>query len=541
MQSTENFKVDIRPDVAALRIFRNMSFTAWYALGEFVDNSISSAIKNVSHLKELNGPDYQLRISIDFNKEDNSLTVEDNAAGIARSEIERALRTGQPPVDTELGLNKHGVGMKAAALWWGQALTIETFPIGEEFGWKAKIDVSAEGDIENLIEVVSIPWRGYPGTKIYVENLWQKTPVAKSVAAIRSYLPSIYRSYLNPEFSSKQFACSIIYDGKPLKFEGPTFLVAPFYPDKSGPIIGAKPITWKLNVDIPLSTGKRITGWVGLMTPTSSFYNSFFLHYRGKGIAGAVPTNFDDKQNSDEMKTAISKAAYRPNAIFGAPGNYPGIRYFGEFDMTDFGKTITTDSPLWSPTEEDEFVTKLKDLMSKPEMDLPAMGRNYRDPKKIKDKIEEIDDQADMRSESRKIQSALDRQVNHEANISAPTSMLTSDEIAGTVSNSDLLEFTLTDDDDSEKHSFQVRIIRDKSQPFIDIIESDNNGTNLIRLNEYHPGLLDITMNREARRLFLRLGAILGAAEVMITQAGKQKIRYKANLFLNIVGKSEVE
>ena len=541
MQSTENFKVDIRPDVAALRIFRNMSFTAWYALGEFVDNSLSSAIKNVDRLKEQNGPDYQLRISIDFDKEANSLTVEDNAAGIARSEIERALRTGQPPVDTQIGLNKHGVGMKAAALWWGQALTIETYPLGEEFGWKAKIDITAEGDIENLIEVVSIPWRGFSGTKIYVENLWQKTPVAKTVTAIRSYLPSIYRSYLNPEFTSKQFECSIIYDGKPLKFEGPTFLVAPFYPDKFGPVIGAKPIRWQLNVDIKLTTGKRITGWVGLMTPTSSFYNSFFLHYRGKGIAGAVPTNIDDKQNSDELKTAISKAAYRPNAIFGAPGNYPGIRYFGEFDMTDFGKTITTDSPLWSPVEEDEFVTKLKDLMSRPEMDFPAMGRNYRDPKKIKDKIEENDDQNDMRDEARKLQGALDRQVNHKVDIDAPNSSLTSEEIAGTISDSDYLEFTLRDDDDSEEHSFQVRIIRDKSQPFIDIIESDNNEANIIRLNEYHPGLLDITMNREARKLFLRLGAILGAAEVMITQVGKDKIRFKANTFLNIVGNSKVE
>lgn len=518
-----------------------MSFTAWYALGEFVDNSISSAIKNVNQLKELNGPDYQLRISIDFNKIDNSLTVEDNAAGIAMTEIERALRTGQPPVDTELGLNKHGVGMKAAALWWGQALTIETYPIGEETGWKARIDVSAEGDIESLIEVVSIPGRGYPGTKIYVENLWQKTPVAKTITAIRSYLPSIYRSYLNPEFREKQFACSIIYDGKPLKFEGPKLLVAPFFPNKSGPVIGAEPVTWKLDVDIALSTGKRISGWVGLMTPTSSFYNSFFLHYRGKGIAGAVPTDFGDKQNSDEMKTAISKAAYRPNAIFGAPGNYPGIRYFGEFDMTDFGKTITTDSPLWSPTEEDEFVTKLKELLSSPKMNFPAMGRNFRENIKIKDTIEEFDDREDMKKEALKLQGALDGQVNHEVNIEAPKSTLSPDEIAGTVSDSDSFEFTLRDDDDSEEHSFQVRIIRDKSQPFVDVIESTNGEHNLIRLNENHPGLLDITMNREAKKLFMRLGAVLGAAEVMSTQAGKAKLRYKANEFLNIVGKTELE
>ena len=541
MGTSENFKVDIRPDVAALRIFRNMSFTAWYALGEFVDNSISSAIKNESQLKELNGPDYQLRISIDFDKENNSLTVEDNAAGIARSEIERALRTGQPPVDTELGLNKHGVGMKAAALWWGQALTIETYPIGEPSGWKAKIDVSQEGDIESLIDVKSIPSRGYPGTRIFVENLWQKTPAARTVTAIRSYLPSIYRSYLSPEFSSKQFECSIIYAGKPLKFEGPSIVLAPFFPDIYGPVIGAEPILWKLDVDIILTTGKRIKGWVGLMTPTSRFYNSFFLHYRGKGIAGAVPSNFAGDEDSDEMKTAISKAAYRPHAIFGAPGNYPGIRYLGEFDMTDFGKTITTDSPLWSPVEEEEFVSKLKELMSRPEMNFPAMGRNYREVIKVKDEIEESDDLEDMKKEARKLQEALDRQVNHDVDLVPPDSTFSPEEILGTVADSDSYEVTFRDEDDSEEHSFEIRIIRDKSQPFIDVRESNDGDLNIIRLNEYHPGLHDINFNREARKLFLRLGAVLGAAEVMSTQAGKAKLRYKANTFLNIIGKSKLD
>jgi hypothetical protein len=110
----DTFKVDIRPDVAALRIFRSMSFTPWYALGEFVDNSITSSIKSLPSLKKLNGSDYELQISIDFDKTNDTLVVEDNAAGISRSEIERALKTGIPPADTSIGLSKHGVGMKAA-------------------------------------------------------------------------------------------------------------------------------------------------------------------------------------------------------------------------------------------------------------------------------------------------------------------------------------------------------------------------------------------------------------------------------------------
>jgi hypothetical protein len=42
----EDFDIDITPDISALKIFRNVSFTPWYAIGEFVDNSITSALKN---------------------------------------------------------------------------------------------------------------------------------------------------------------------------------------------------------------------------------------------------------------------------------------------------------------------------------------------------------------------------------------------------------------------------------------------------------------------------------------------------------------
>ena len=46
----DDFDIDITPDISALKIFRNVSFTPWYAIGEFVDNSITSALKNINEL-----------------------------------------------------------------------------------------------------------------------------------------------------------------------------------------------------------------------------------------------------------------------------------------------------------------------------------------------------------------------------------------------------------------------------------------------------------------------------------------------------------
>ncbi len=66
------FEVNIEPDASALRMFRSMSFTPWYALGEFVDNSITSALKSFDDLKAKNGPDYELEVSITFPPGENA-------------------------------------------------------------------------------------------------------------------------------------------------------------------------------------------------------------------------------------------------------------------------------------------------------------------------------------------------------------------------------------------------------------------------------------------------------------------------------------
>ena len=101
----DDFDIDITPDISALKIFRNVSFTPWYAIGEFVDNSITSALKNINELIAVNGADYELRIDIDFPKDLNTLLIKDNAAGISREDLEeRALKTGRPALDTSIGL-----------------------------------------------------------------------------------------------------------------------------------------------------------------------------------------------------------------------------------------------------------------------------------------------------------------------------------------------------------------------------------------------------------------------------------------------------
>jgi hypothetical protein len=162
-----------------------MSFTPWYALGEFVDNSITSALKNVDALQAKNGPDYELEVSISFPPGENKLVVDDNAAGITREDMQRALKTGMPAADTSIGLGKHGVGMKAASLWWGAHVVIDTYPLNEPNGWHVEIDASEGGDITSVVKVHKIKHRGYSGTHLEVRELWKKTPQTKTITSIK--------------------------------------------------------------------------------------------------------------------------------------------------------------------------------------------------------------------------------------------------------------------------------------------------------------------------------------------------------------------
>ena len=47
-------KLNIRPTVGLLGLLKNMRYTEWYALGEFVDNAVQSYIANKKELKKIN-------------------------------------------------------------------------------------------------------------------------------------------------------------------------------------------------------------------------------------------------------------------------------------------------------------------------------------------------------------------------------------------------------------------------------------------------------------------------------------------------------
>jgi hypothetical protein len=381
-----------------------------------------------------------------------------------------------------------------------------------------------------MVQVRKIKHRGYSGTRLEVRELWKKTPQSKTITSIKSYLPSIYRSFLGDTRKEDQMKCVLLYQGKSLKFEYPAILTEPFWPTKTGPGYGEKPRLWRKEISITLTTGKVISGWVGILEQMSRDLSGFFLHYRGKGVAGVVPLDGDDSEDQAEAKDAISRGSYKPRKIFKQQGSYPDQSFIGEFDITQFGKTITTDSPLWTPDEEGEFTEKLLKLLS--DDDYIRMANNFR-----RRKTAAIDEKANKvadKSEARIIEGALSGNLDHQEVEATDAEMESIRTVLEADSVEEIMSINLRDKE-NHAHKFDVSFIKDVSRAFLVVTENEEYD-HLIQINVFHPALTDINLDIHGRKILQRIGVAFAASEVFNSGYDKQKIRMKANQILAQLG-----
>ena len=90
--------VVIRPKVAMYSAFSRLNYKPWFALAEFLDNSIQSYVVHRDRLHSKKAPKPHLTISIRI--EDDRIKISDDAAGIAHKDFPRAFAPAQRPPDT---------------------------------------------------------------------------------------------------------------------------------------------------------------------------------------------------------------------------------------------------------------------------------------------------------------------------------------------------------------------------------------------------------------------------------------------------------
>lgn len=321
-------KFEIENNVIAS--YKRLSYEPWYAFAEFVDNSTQSYFDNKEILdKEYNRTGEKLAISIDYDRNGDTITIIDNSFGMNEVDLNRAFKVGQPPENPD-GRSKYGLGMKTAACWFGDLWSIETKKFNEEQSHLVTIDVDAiakhVGEVNlNVISKDCPKDKHFTIIKITKLN---RTLVGRTLGKIRNHLRSIYR------FD--------ILDGIEIKWNG-NILDWRGYLDELH--VTSDGVRFKKVFEFEIN-GKQVKGWVGVL---------------GKGNGSRSKAGFSIIQNR-----RIIQDNYKPISIYGEQedgGNdLINQRVLGELALDGFSVSHTKDKIVWEDDDEEILNDKLGEI-----------------------------------------------------------------------------------------------------------------------------------------------------------------------------------
>ena len=341
--------VCIRPGVSILSVLRHLNYRPWYAVAEFVDNSLQSYLDHRAELTKLEGSEFNLRVSIELDpRDDGVLRIRDNAAGIHEADYPRAFRPAEIPPDRH-GMAEFGMGMKSAACWFAKSWTVRTSALGESIARTVHFDIHKI--VDDKIEELSVKSEPANATDHYTEIILKgmhRTPQTKTLAKIRQHLRCIYRVF------TRKGVLLLEFDGEPLVHQEVQVLCAPYYKTPSG-----EPVEWKKEIDFDFGLGLRVHGFAALRATASTSEAGFALFRRDRLIMGSA----------DE--------GYRPEAVFGKSNSYRYQRLFGELHLEGFEVTHTKDGFRWNE-HEDIFLDLLRERLDTSPLPLLDQAEGHR-------------------------------------------------------------------------------------------------------------------------------------------------------------------
>ena len=341
--------INIRPGVSILSILRHLNYKPWFAMAEFVDNSLQSYLDNLPQLVALHGLDYKLRVSVNIETNDGGrITIRDNAAGIHEADYHRAFRAAEVPSDRS-GLSEFGMGMKSASCWLGRSWMVRTSALGENVERAVYFDI--DKIVKDDTEVLTVKKRADSPkshfTEIIITDLNQP-PQGRTLGKIKNHLASIYRVFI------RNGQLELVFNEEILSFPEPKILVAPYYKDDTAP-----PKEWRKEIILDWGLGTKVYGFAALRETGSTSDAGFALFRRNRLIEGSM------------------EDSYRPETIFGRSNSFASQRLFGELHLEGFDVSHTKDGFRWEE-HEDIFLEQLKNDLNTPDMPLLYQSEGHR-------------------------------------------------------------------------------------------------------------------------------------------------------------------
>lgn len=377
--------IDIRPGVGILGVFGHLNYEPWYALAEYVDNSIQSATKNYVQLVGQE-PGYRLKVDIHYEREDGGrIVIVDNAGGIARQDFPRAFRAAELPPDRS-GLSEFGMGMKSASIWFAKKWRVVTTSVGDPHVYTIEFDMAkvVSDNVEQLDVSTSPIGTSEHFTRIELWDLNQ-TMHGRTLGKVRDHLREIYRGFL------RDGRLDLAVAGQNMAYTEPEVLEAPDYRAESDDSVDSTPVVWRKRIGFELDGDVRVDGWAAIRAEGRTSGNGFSLFRRGRVIVGT------------------SDAPYRPASIFGGSNSYRSQRLFGELNVVGLPVSHTKDGFQWHGLEE-AFEERLRAVLDDEPKPLLKQAEGYRARKASKAEQQRIQQAADNTAEvaERSIPGALE-------------------------------------------------------------------------------------------------------------------------------------
>jgi len=349
--------VNIAPGVGVYGMFPSFNYKPWLALGEFLDNSISSFQLHRKALEVMHGSSFKLRIMIDYEPEMGTLEIRDNAAGIDKKHFAVAFALAKPPDDLRF-IGRYGVGMKAAACWFARDWSVRTSAIGEDvercLNWSTKS--ITEGESETLLPEVRPVSVSDHYTVVTLKNMIHPPTAPKTVAKIKTYLPNIYREFMRDD------EVEILWNGQSLKVEEfPTLKASPQW-DLTQP-----EQIWEQHVQLMMDDGRTIRGRVFLLQKMRRSYTALNLFWHNRLILGNIGEN------------------HRPVELFGAGNSFETGRLCVELFMDEYEPTV--DKMGFKFQDNEATLEEIIDALKKEGSQTLRQARDYREPKVSPDDV----------------------------------------------------------------------------------------------------------------------------------------------------------
>jgi hypothetical protein len=324
---TEMLEAELSVGPKMINAYSRLSYTMWFALAEFVDNSTQSRLNYGNLIDDvLRSEGQPLTVSIVHDRPARTITIEDNSIGMNRDDLIAALRIANPTPDSR-GRSKYGMGMKTAACWIGAKWTVTTceWDSGEE--WTATVDVDAIANRGAKVPLTMHPvGKDQHYTRITISDL-RRVIQKRSEETIKTYLGSMYMFDLRPD-STGQVAMKLTYNGEEVN--------PPQENDWD-----SDPVGTLMRRDLPEFSieGKAINGWIGVLRKGGRKFGGFSLFQNGRQIQG-FPN------------------AWKPRAIFGGvddegANNLVAQRLTGVLHLSGFAVSHTKDAVLFEGEEEE--------------------------------------------------------------------------------------------------------------------------------------------------------------------------------------------